>query len=775
MTSWERLRELCLEALEQPEGERAAYLDRACADDAALRAEVESLIAQHDPEYLEEPWVDVRRLDEVDSPPELPSHVGAYRIERLLGRGGMGEVYLGVQVGDGFERPVAIKVVRSGMATADVLDRFRLERRILASLDHPNLATLIDGGATESGLPYFVMEYVDGRPITDYCDAEGLPVPARLRLFLAVCNAVHHAHQSLVVHRDIKPSNILVTADGLPKLLDFGIGKVLDPPGEQRPGSHTALTRRVLTPEYAAPEQVTGAPITTATDVHGLGVLLYELLTGVHPFTTDAGSDEQLRRALLEETPTPPSTVAARAPDAATRRGTAPQRLRRRLRGDLDNIVLKALRKEPERRYASVEALRADVDRHLRGLPVAARPDSLAYRASKFATRNPWGVVAAALAAIALGVSIVLPWRQNVRLTAERDKALEVQGFLLEAFGTTAGDETIGARELLDLQAARVDSLYVDQPELRAQMLLVLADAYDRLGRYDDALRHARAALEGLRALHGGDHAELASGLNAVGWAMHRVGDGEGGAPVLAEAVEMRRRLGRDARRELARSLNDLGVVVSGLGHADSAVALHGEALSIRRTVLGDADRATGVSASNLAAAMYGAGDLEGAIREARLALDLLRRSVGEDHQRTIIVQNNLAVFMFAARDFEGAAAQYRDLLARQTSLQGPDHPITNQLRDGLARALVQLGRYDEALVLADHVVAHARAAGDSEVDRELSGVRNKADALAGLGRLRDAVDALEEGIARAEELRPGRPIVQSLLADRAALLARIE
>ena len=627
---WTRLMELCLGALERPPAERAVWLDGACAGDRALKAEGEGLLAQEDPDFLENPIVRMEGLAAPEATPgdSLERRIGPYRIVRPLGHGGMGEVFLAIQEGDGFERPVALKVVRPGMATDDVLARFRLERRILAGLSHPNLAKLIDGGATEDGLPYFVMEYVEGVPITEHCEQAGASVEERLRLFMDVCDAVHHAHQSLVVHRDIKPGNILVTRDGAPKLLDFGIGKVLDPTeGPDR----TLTVRRVLTPEYASPEQLRGGVITTATDVHGLGLLLYQLLTGRHPFADDATTTEEVDRALRETNPTSPST----------RVGAARPRLRRALRGDLDNIVLKALRKEPERRYASVEALRADVERHLEGRPIRARPDSVRYRLSKFVSRNPWGVAAAALALVALGTAIVVPWRQNRQLLAERDKALAVQGFLLEGFGTTGGDETIGARDLLDRQAARLDTAYADRPELRAEMLLVLSDAYERLGLYAEAIPPAERALELLVDVHPDDHADVARAYNTLGWALYRGARLPEAAALLAEAVAIRRRLGRPSLGELSRSLNDLGVVRNAMGEFETAEALHREAFEIRSEVLGDSELATGISASNLAAALYQLGRYDEAREQMTRALELMRRAVGPDHQRTVTVQNN--------------------------------------------------------------------------------------------------------------------------------------
>jgi len=773
--AWARVREICLAALELPAEERQRYLDAACGGDRELRAEVESLLEQHDPDFLESPLIDVERLGaEGDVALGSLRRLGAYRIVRPVGRGGMGEVYLAVQEGEGFERPVALKLVRAGMATDDVLARFRLERSILAGLSHPNLAKLIDGGATPDGLPYFVMEYVEGAPITEYCDRRALSVTDRVRLFQSVCDAVHRAPQSLVVHRDIKPSNVLVTTEGVPKLLDFGIGKVLD--AAESSTELTRRTRRVLTPEYASPEQIRGGTVTTATDVHGLGLLLYELLAGRHPFSESATSDEQLARAVTETMPEAPSTVAARDPagdgadapqEIAARRGTQPPKLVRTLRGDLDNIVLRALRKEPERRYPSADALRSDLERYLVGLTVQARPDSFAYRASKFVRRNPWGVAAAVLALVALGTALVVPWQQNRRLMAERDKALAVQGFLLEAFGTTGGDEAVSAGELLSLQAGRVDSLYADRPELRAEMLLVLSDALERVGDYPRAVQTAERGLTTLRSEHAGDHPEVARALNTYGWALHSAGQSAEALEPLEEAVAMRRSIGRAVRDELSRSLNDLGVVRDELGEYETAEALYREALEIRRAGLGDAHRATGITASNLAVTLYRLGEFEAAKREAELALQVMRAAVGPDHQRTIIVQNNLAAMMVGAGDLAGAVEQYRDLLDRQTRLQGEGHAITNTVRNGLAQTLFLAEELDEAEELSIDVVRHARALGPAGLDHLL-------DSLLRIGRIhnaadrpRDALRVLDEGIALAEAERSGRPIAWQLREER--------
>jgi serine/threonine protein kinase len=368
--------------------------------------------------------------------------IGSYQILREIGRGGMGAVYLASRVDDVFRKQVAIKILPASLGSAEVIRRFRQEREILASLDHPNITRLIDGGSTDEGLPYFVMEYVEGQPIDQYCDQRKLSVSDRLRLFGNVCAAVQYAHQNLIVHRDLKPRNILVTSDGTAKLLDFGIAKLLRADSDQNSVAVTETRSgiRVMTPEYASPEQVKGEPITTASDTYSLGVVLYELLTRRRPYRIGSHILHEVVRAICEEEPTRPSTAISQAMErSATGAGTADSltperigevcegntaRLKRRLKGDLDNILLKSLRKEPNRRYSSVEQFSEDIRRHLEGLPVGARKDTFSYRAGKFLRRNKWPVAAVALLALSLVTGIAsLYWQASMARAQARDQS----------------------------------------------------------------------------------------------------------------------------------------------------------------------------------------------------------------------------------------------------------------------------------------------------------------------------------------------------------------
>jgi serine/threonine protein kinase len=373
---WRRVRDLFDEAVELPPAEQAAFLDELGAGDEGLRGEVASLLraSAASGEFLETP-----ALSHVAENPfreDERSRIGPYAVLRELGHGGMGTVYLAARRDQGFEKTVAVKLVRRGMDTDFVLERFSNERRILADLDHPNIARILDGGSTEDGLPYFVMEYIPGRHLLDEASERGLSVRERLLLFQKVCGAVAYAHRHLVVHRDIKPSNILVTPDGEPKLLDFGLARVLQPDLSDGEGDRTATALRFLTPDYASPEQVRGERIATSSDIYSLGVVLYELLVGKRPYRTTGAGVAEIARAVCEQEPPRPGAVVPA------------------LRGDCDNIVMTALRKEPERRYASVEAFSDDIGRHLDGRPIHARKDTFGYRAGKFIARHKAGVAA---------------------------------------------------------------------------------------------------------------------------------------------------------------------------------------------------------------------------------------------------------------------------------------------------------------------------------------------------------------------------------------------
>src|SRR5258708_4129621 len=495
---WQRIDALLSAALDCKEEHRASVVPQACEGDEDIKNQIQRLLSAHSAAdgFLEGPppaaaWI-IAAQAEVDEhaddgpaphrsqarAPFEGARIGPYQLVRELGRGGMGTVYLAERVDEAYRKQVAIKVVQRGMDTEFIISRFRNERQILAALVHPNIAALLDGGTTEEGLPYFVMEYVDGESVDSYCGAQRLSIWCRLELFSEVCGAVEYSHRNLIVHRDIKPSNILVTKEGVPKLLDFGVAKILQPQAAALEQTMTQV--RFLTPAFASPEQIRGDPITTASDVYSLGVVLYILLTGRKPYRKPTGSYDEMARAICEEEPLKPSAAIG----MSEARGDTPDKLRRRLSGDLDTIVLKALRKEPERRYTSVEQLAEDLRRHREGLPISARRSSTWYRAGKFVTRHRVGVAAVALIVLSLAGGLFETSRQRMRAERRSNDVRKLADSFLFEFQETIKNlpGTTKARELAVKRAAEyLDRLAREAPQ-EADLQRDLAAAFERLG-----------------------------------------------------------------------------------------------------------------------------------------------------------------------------------------------------------------------------------------------------------------------------------------------------
>ena len=764
---WERIEAILAEALERAPAERAGFLAEASGDDVALRREVESLLLAHegDPDYLETSpqWllVDDRDVEARRS----PERIGPYRIVRALGRGGMGQVWLAEREAPGFRQQVALKLLRRGLDTEDLIARFRAERQILARLAHPNIARLYDVGATEDGLPYFVMEYIDGLPLLAYCDGRRLTIAERLRIFETVCDAVQYAHRNLIVHRDLKPRNILVTQDGMPKLLDFGIAKVLRGDGDDAATQLTREHARLLTPEYCSPEQVRGEPVTTACDVYALGILLYELLAGHHPWSEARQRPGDLERAVLESEPRPPSTTltgAGAASIAATRRATVPQ-LRRQLEGDLDTVILTALCREPESRYASALSLAEDLQRQRAGLPVMARPATARYRVRKFIARHRLPVTAAALFVLLLGTATAVTLyqsglirRQSTRVEQERDKALAVQSFLLEMFGTTGPDQATGdsvtARQLLDRRAATLAGAYADDAETRSALQTVLAEGYDRLGLYDSAEPLAREALATRRAILGPQHPDIVVSLNVLGWLMRERGRLAAADSLLQEAVTMGRAVFAatgDAR--MARALNDLGIVQFESGRPHDAIRLFRESLDMRRRVLGDHHIGVAITSSNLSVVLDQTGETAEAAALTDSALAIFERNLGPDHQRTLNVLLNQAERLSIAGDHAGSTRAHRELLVRRSRLFSPLHPSVAQSMVMVANQLRGTREFDAALALLDSALTIQRATYGERHPEIAQTLRVRGHVLAAALRHEPALADFERALAMLE------------------------
>jgi len=641
--------------------------------------------------------------------------IGPYRVLRTLGVGGMGEVFLAERADAEFEQQVAIKVVYGG--TRGVRSRLKIERQILAQLDHPNIAHLLDGGSLPDGTAYLVMEFVDGIPIDLYCDTNRLDVAARLRLFQTVCAAVHYAHQNLIVHRDLKPSNILVTAAGVPKLLDFGIAKLLD---ERQAGHHTlAVTHadiRIMTPDHASPEQVRGQAITTASDVYVLGVLLYKLLTGASPFVIPSMRLTDIERAICEKQPTPPSDSIVRvdtleAVATAEARAASARRLQRILRGDLDNIVLMAMRKEPERRYGSAQQMAGDIQRYLDGRPVIAHRDTMSYRTSKFVRRHWLPVAAVAGVVFLISAFATTTYIQSLRIAAERDRvaeqcehaererarAEEISGFLVNLFKLSDPEENRGnqvtARELLDSGAKRLQAELKDQPETKAALLATVGSVYDSLGQYQDALPMLQESLQLQRQ---SDVRSRISTLLELGQARIGAGDLPGAESSLQDAVQLAMKSAGANSVESGHALWALGMLRTQQSRYADARDLYSRSLAALET--------SGAPQTDIAAVLDDLATVYTRDQQWPLAkatyersLEIDRRALGDDHPRVAIRLDNLAIVAQNMGDLALAERLYKQSIRLQERIFGARHPETAAVKGNYGMLLQREGRLAEA------------------------------------------------------------------------------
>jgi len=728
LEQWAQLKEMFRIAIEQEPQQRAAYLDQACADDSELREEIESLLASHDhaETFIETPaFADsVKAITETDVEQIEGRRIGSYQLMREIGRGGMGTVYLAGRADEQYEKVVAMKIVRRGMDTDDILRRFRNERQILASLEHPNIARLLDGGTTDDGLPYLVMEYVEGTPVTDYCDQHRLTTNERLKLFRTICAAVQHAHQNLVVHRDLKPSNILITPDGTPKLLDFGIAKVLTPELSALTTEHTRTEMRVLTPDYASPEQVRGEKLTTTSDVYSLGVVLYELLTGHRPYRSLSTPGHELARTISEQEPAKPSSAitsvevikrgdtvqqATITPESVSRaRDTQPDKLRRQLSGDLDNIILMALRKESARRYASVGQFSEDIRRHLDGLPVVARKDTFKYRTTKFVRRNALGVAAAGIILLSLLGGIVATYWQARAAQREKANAENVNVFLkkllaysnprINVAGKNGGKTTM--EDVLDEAAKRLDSEeFSNQLEVKAELEQIIGDSYGGQGRQDLWEQHLKKYIEIERSLHGENDPQMIV-ANAT-WAMLLVHTD------LAESENIYRRVlpmmraeyrkGNIKAQDLAQALNNFGYLRRTQGDSRDAESLFREALALSPELPVEGRFWIGLTRSTLASTLADQGRFDEALQTAREAVAEYRQTGRTDVPDFGFSLTILGGFLTERGDYAEADSILREA---ETILRQQMSPTSLWLGDNLRNQAISLyrqGKYSES------------------------------------------------------------------------------
>ena len=599
---------------------------------------------------------------------------------------------------------MALKLPHSGLYSAQLAERFARERDILAALSHPHIARLYDAGTTDDGQPFLALEYVDGQPIAQYCDARRLDLSRRLKLFLQVVDAVQYAHARLVVHRDLKPSNILVEDDEV-HLLDFGIAKlVADEPVPE--SDLTQAVGRVLTPDYASPEQIAGVPLTIATDVYSLGVILYELCTGERPYRLKRDSRGALEDAILEAEVARPS-AASKDPENAALRGSTVAKLRKSLRGDLDTMIFKALKKSPAERYASVAALADDLRRYLANQPIGARADSPFYRMGKFVRRHTAGVSATAAMVVVITGLVTF---YTAQLASERDRArLEAQkatsvsglltGLLTSAdpyYGSPEGkDPTV--RGILDAGAERIEKELAGQPDAQAEMLTVMGRVYQRLGLHDKAQSLLEKGLQAGRRAFGPEHERVAQSLNELGVLLDERGEYAAAAPILEQALTMRRKLLGPEHPDVAVTLVDLGRVYSDLGDDQRAEPLYRESLAIRKKVLGERDHETATSLSDLALLAWRRGDLAAAESLYRQCLAIYRETRGDDHPDVATVLGILGSIAAERHDYAAAESMLQQSLAITRRSFGEKHPEVAAKLNKLSTVLREQGKYEEA------------------------------------------------------------------------------
>ena len=778
---WSQVKRLAEAALELPAHERAAYLHRACGADAPLRADVEAILAAagEAPEFFERPAAEsfLGVASASAGAALIGRRFGAYEVVRPIASGGMGAVYLGRRADEQFQKDVAIKFIKCGFLDGDAGRRLTQERQTLANLDHPNIAKLLDGGMTAEGLPYLVMEYVPGQPINQYCDEQRRNTHQRLELFRTVCAAVQYAHQNLIVHRDLKPGNIFVTADGVPKLLDFGIAKVLDEHGATGPATQTLTMHRCLTPEYASPEQIRGEPITTATDVYSLGVVLYELLTGQRPFQAKSGALHDLARTICEQEPVKPSTAVRRTPSQLggsgsgpapaaplpTRRRPAapPEKLRRHLAGDIDAIVLTALRKERQRRYASVEQLSEDIRRHLEGLPVLAQPSTLRYRATKFIRRHKTSVAAAVVVAASLVAAVIATtWaaqvarqERNVARVAERRAQREAENARVETLKSkrvteflqkmlTAADPSqnptdVSVRQLLDEAAQRVAIEFAQDPEVESAVRIAIGQTYVGLGRYDEAETQLRRAVAIQETIHGGDHEDVANALGALAVVLYARGRYPEAELAGARALDIHRSVYGEIHADVATDVNNLGAIVRARGDLDRAEPLYRQALELRRRLFGEEHLDVAETLNNLAILVSVRGDVATAEALCRQVLAVRRKLLPARHPLVAQSLDNLAATL-SSEQHDEAIALHREALALYRELLGNDHPDVATTALNLGMRLVGHGEPPEAEPLLRESI---------RIRRQVFGESNARVAVAetGLGRCLTALGRFDE------------------------------
>lgn len=705
-----KIRELFDKASNLNAVEREVFLNQECANELELKKEILSLLdsLENTKDFLEEALTIVEQNKNNFTDPYINKQIGNYLIDGEAGVGGMGIVYTGRRNDKEFEQKVAIKILKHGITSEYLLKRFQIERQTLANLQHQNIARLLDGGRTIDGLPYLVMEFIDGIPITDFCHQKKLSLEEKLKLFREVCTAVQYAHQNLIVHRDLKPGNILVTKDGIPKLLDFGIAKLID---EELVDNNEDLTRTGvwhLTPEYASPEQIKGEKITTASDIYSLGVLLYQILTGYQPYKISNNSPAAISKIITEEIIQKPSEkVKDKSREHAESNLFLNDKISNQLKGDLDNIVLKAMHKDPARRYVSVEQFSEDIRRHLSGLPVIAQKDTAGYRLSKFIQRHKVGFISSVGFIVFLIINLIaIIWQANIAAN-ERDKAkLEAQKvetvnkFLLDMLSSVDPTEIgrdVKVYDVLRKSALGVEKGFKDQPGIEASIQKTIGKTLTSLGEYDEAKPHLLRSLLLNERVYGKQSNQASESNYELALYYHWIGELKTADSLYKKSLQIFKRNSDVSKRSLASTLNDYGILKSDFAEFDESKKMYEESLNILLENYGEKDRDVASLYNNLAIVMQAQKDLDGAEKYFHKALELNIELFGENRPEVSSNYNNLAYIYIDKGDFTRAEEYFIKSLELKKKYYGADHSYVGFAFLNLGGLEFRIGKINES------------------------------------------------------------------------------
>ena len=714
------------EVLNLQEDERDKYISDLRKNNPELADEIVTLLIAYEnsDDFLETPSIAAKILKDEEKLKNslIGNNIGPYTIVEEAGSGGMGIVYIAKRDDDEFEHKVAIKVLRHGLTNDYLVKRFQKERQTLANLQHPNIAKLFDGGTTNIEVPYLVMEYIDGIPITEYCSEKNSSIQKRLKLFQSVCDAVQYAHQNLIVHRDIKPGNILVNKDGRAKLLDFGVAKLLD----EESNDLTKTRMWHLTPEYASPEQIKGEVISTSSDIYSLGVLLYQLLSGYQPYQIESGSPFAISKIVADEKTIKPSEIHLKTKLSLDVKITEKyKKISHQLKGDLDNIILKAMHKDPIQRYSSVQEFSNDIDRYLQGLPVIARMDTVQYRFSKFVQRHKVGVASFILFNILIISSIVAIIYQGRIAAEERDKAkienkkfVKVNSFLQQMLSSVDPSEIgrdVKVYDILEKASTDVNTELEDQPEIEAAIRSTLGNTYVNLGEYDKAKPFLIEALEINENKYGNESEQAAMSLHDLGLYYDWAGDYIKADSLYKKSIKLLRNVLKEPTSRFADVLNDAALIKMYNEKYEEAGKLYFEAIGIAQETYGKKNRNTATFMNNLALNLTDEGKLEEAEIYFRKALKILIELLGENRPEVGTSYNNLGYLYSIKKDFKSAEIYLEKSYKLKIALKGEDHSDVGLALNNLGVINVRMKNYSKAEKYFNNAIKQNRKSLDEE------------------------------------------------------------